>query len=173
MTILSSKWLWIALLAVAVLVVLYFNSRTEMHTEIVIDAPPEEVWAVLIDTEKYPEWNPVFVEADGKFEVGTSITNQVIEPGKDPVAMTANVIAVEPLSHINQKGGIPGVITFDHHYYLESEGNGTRVIQHETDKGLYMYFWDSSWVEPAYASVNEALKSRVEQAIDEQVGVEE
>ena len=162
MAILSSKWLWIALTNAAIVAVLYINCRTEMHTEIVIDATPEEVWAVLIDTERYPEWNPVFVEADGKFQVGTSISNQVVEPCKDAVVMTANVLAVEPLSHINQSGGIPGIITFDHHYYLEAEGAGTRVIQHETDMGLYMYFWDSSWVEPAYASVNEALKAQVE-----------
>ena len=162
MAILTSKWLWAVIVSIGALVALFINSRTVMHTEIVIDAPPEDVWAVLMDTEKYPEWNPVFVEVDGTFEVGASLANQVVEPGKDAVTMNATVKAIEPLKWINQGGGLPGVITFDHNYYLEAENGGTRVIQHEVDQGFYMYFWDSSWVEPAYASVNEALKERVE-----------
>ena len=162
MAILTSKWLWAVIVSIGALVALFINSRTVMHTEIVIDAPPEDVWAVLMDTEKYPEWNPVFVEVDGTFEVGASLANQVVEPGKDAVTMNATVKAIEPLKRINQGGGLPGVITFDHNYYLEAENGGTRVIQHEVDQGFYMYFWDSSWVEPAYASVNEALKERVE-----------
>ncbi len=173
MTLLSNKWLWITVGTFGLLAALFVNSRTVMHTEIVIDAPPEEVWAVLMDTEKYPEWNPVFVEVDGTFEAGASLANQVVEPGKDAVTMSATVKAIEPLKRINQGGGIPGVITFDHNYYLEPENGGTRVIQHEVDQGFYMYFWDSSWVEPAYASVNEALKRRVEEGKDSQSVTEE
>ena len=36
-----------------------------------------------------------------------------------------------------------------------------RVIQHEVDNGLVMLFWDSSWVQPSYERVNEALRARV------------
>ena len=157
----TSKWLWLALGSVGVLTGLWFNSKTVMHTEIFIDAPPEDVWAVLMDTEKYPEWNPVFVEVDGKLEVGASLANQVVQPGKDAVQMNSSVKAIVANKEINQGGGIPGILTFDHRYMLKAENGGTRVIQHEVDQGLYMYFWDSSWVEPAYASVNEALKRRM------------
>ena len=161
MAVLTSKWFLGLVASAGVFAALFVNSRTVMHTEIFIDAPPEDVWAVLMDTEKYPEWNPVFVEVDGKLEVGASLANQVVEPGKDAVQMNASVKAIVPNKEINQGGGIPGILTFDHHYYLEPENGGTRVIQHEVDQGLYMYIWDSSWVEPAYASVNEALKHRV------------
>ena len=37
----------------------------ELRSHIEIDAPPEEVWRVLVDLERYHEWNPFMVEARG------------------------------------------------------------------------------------------------------------
>lgn len=156
------KWIVLLLAGVAGLVALFIASRTVMHTEIVINAPPEKVWEVLTAVDQYPEWNPVFVKVDGVLAEGAQVTNHVVEPGKDPVEMKSSVLAMVPAKELRQSGGIPGVITFDHKYTLQAEGAATRVIQHEIDQGLYMYFWDSAWVEPAYAQVNQALKERVE-----------
>lgn len=36
------------------------------HTEIIIDATPEQVWTVLTDTESYPNWNEIILKMDGK-----------------------------------------------------------------------------------------------------------
>ena len=159
---LTSKLLWAFILIAVTIAISYIFSRTEMHTEIYVEAPPEKVWSVLVDTERYPEWNPVFVKVEGTLAKGAQVTNHVVEPGKEPVEMGSTVVAFEPAKELNQAGGIPGFITFDHRYILKPEGDGTRVVQHEIDQGLYMYFWDSSWVEPAYAKVNQALKARVE-----------
>ena len=30
----------------------------ELHSQIEIDATPEEVWRVLVDVDRYHEWNP-------------------------------------------------------------------------------------------------------------------
>ena len=165
MTMLTSKWFIVLALVAAVLIVVFVASKTEMHAEIVIDAPPEKVWAVLVDTEKYPEWNPVFVKVDGELGPDAKVTNHVVQPGKEPVEMGSTVRAWNPGNELNQGGGVPGLLTFDHRYTLRPEGDDTRVIQHEVDQGFYMYLWDSSWVEPAYARVNEALKARVEDLI--------
>ena len=62
---------------------------------------------------------------------------------------------------MNQFGGYTGIITFDHHYILEKVDGGTKVIQREEYTGVYMNFWDASWVEPAYGRVNEALRDEV------------
>lgn len=38
------------------------------HTEIIIDATPEQVWSVLTDTESYPNWNEIILKMDGKIQ---------------------------------------------------------------------------------------------------------
>ena len=52
------------------------------------------------------------------------------------------------------------MLTFNHQYILQPEDGGTRIIQHEEYRGLGVWFWDESWVTPAYASINEALGER-------------
>lgn len=38
----------------------------DLNTRIMISAPPEKVWRVLNDFEKYPEWNPHLRALDGQ-----------------------------------------------------------------------------------------------------------
>jgi uncharacterized protein YndB with AHSA1/START domain len=45
-----------------------------MSATIDIDAPPQEVWAILADLSSYREWNPLFVEATGNVAVGQRVT---------------------------------------------------------------------------------------------------
>ena len=87
--------------------------------------------------------------------------NKVRDPKGNILEMTAKVKTVREARELRQTGGIPGVITFDHQWLLESVEGGTRVTQHEVDRGLYLWFWDSSWIEPAYAKTTKALEERV------------
>ena len=114
-----------------------------------------------MDTSAYPEWNPVFVEVAGKYAEGAKMLNKVRDPKGNILEMTAKVKTVHEARELRQTGGIPGVITFDHQWLLEPVEGGTRVIQHEVDRGLYLWFWDSSWIEPAYAKTTKALEERV------------
>ena len=45
-----------------------------------IDAPPVDVWAVLTDLGRYPEWNPLFREASGQVAVGNRIRLRSVHP---------------------------------------------------------------------------------------------
>ena len=135
--------------------------HTEVFTEIMIEATPEEVWAVITDAESYGHWNPVIIEAEGSYALGATIRNMVVEDGKDPVAIKSRVELFDAPRHLNQFGGYVGVITFDHHYILEPVEGGTRVVQREDYTGFYLHFWDSDWVTPAYNRVNRALRDEV------------
>lgn len=81
--------------------------------------------------------------------------------------MTSTVVVMTPEKELRQKGGVPGILTFDHRWLLEPVPGGTRVTQYEVDRGIGLWFWDSSWIEPAYSKVNNALKIRAEVAIEE------
>ena len=136
-------------------------TRKTFLVEIWIPAPPEAVWEVLIDTEAYPQWNPVFVEVDGAYAQGETVLNMVREPDGAILEMTATVETLLPNAELRQSGGIPGILTFDHRWLLEPADGGTRVVQHEVDRGIGLWFWSSDWLEPAYAAANEALAERV------------
>ena len=136
------------------------------HAETFIPAPPEEVWGVLMDTESYPDWNPTFVRADGSYEVGAKVRNTVRDPAGNLLKMTATVRALTPSRELRQTGGIHGIITFDHRWLLEPVEGGTKVIQHEVDRGAFLWFWNSDWIEPAYSRTNEALARRIADSVE-------
>ena len=138
-----------------------FLGHKEVHTEIFIEAAPEEVWAVITDADSYPDWNTVIVEAKGIYGPGAEIDNLVVENDGKQAWINSRVELFDPPRHLNQFGGYLGIITFDHHYVLEPKDGGTRVVQREDYTGLYVHFWDAEWLTPAYSRVNEALKVEV------------
>lgn len=152
---------WVVLPLAIILIILTLTGKKTFHIEIDIPAPPEQVWAVLVDTESYSDWNPVFINAVGQYQPGATVQNTVRPPTGDDLQIDAKVITVEPNRELRQSGGMTGLLTFDHQWLLEPTSEGTKVIQHEVDKGLGMWFWDSSWIEPSYTEVSEALKQRV------------
>ena len=150
------------LIVLIVAVVGALATRKTFLVEIWVPAPPEAVWEVLIDTRAYPQWNPVFVEVDGTYAKGETVLNRVREPGGVILEMTATVETFLPNAELRQSGGIPGILTFNHRWLLEPADGGTKVIQHEVDRGIGLWFWNSDWIEPAYAATNDALAKRVQ-----------
>lgn len=131
------------------------------HHEIVIEATPQQVWAVLMDAESYPEWNPVIIDPQGEFKEGEKIVFQFRETSGKQYEVKAKVVEVIPERLLNQYGGFWGVLTYNHKYILAPEGTGTRVTIHEDYRGAYVPFWDHSNMDASYAKLNEALKKRV------------
>ncbi len=162
MEILSSKWMLIALGLVVLLVILYFTGNKSVHHEIVIQASPEEVWAVLSDTDAYPAWNPVLIPQEGTFTEGANIVYEFKQDASTSSTIPATVKQIIPNELLNQNGGLPVVLTYNHKYILQPEGAQTRVIIHEDYRGIGVNFWNPAPVEEAYGRLNEALKQRVE-----------
>ena len=132
-----------------------------VHTEIDIPASADKIWQVLVDVERYPEWNPVFTVLEGKLEQGNKITYQVQESEDKSAKIAAKVKSYIPHKLINQTGGYWGVLTFDHTYLLEPVENGTRIIIHEDYTGVWVNFWNPSGVEEQYKKLAVSLKNRV------------
>ena len=131
------------------------------HHEISIDASPKEVWDVLVDSESYAQWNPVIIDPKGQFKEGEKIVFQFRETNGKQYEVKATVEKVVPEKLLNQYGGFLGILTYDHQYILEQQGQGTKVTIHEDYKGVYVPFWDHSNMDASYAKLNEALKKRV------------
>ena len=138
----------------------FLTSKT-FEAKITIAAPPEKVWAVLMDTKSYPEWNPTFVAVSPPYALGAKISSRVKKPDGAFIDMRPTVKTLRANRELGQAGGVPGILTYRHKWLLEPVAGGTYVRQIDVDRGAFLWFWDSSWVEPAYRRANEALAARV------------
>ena len=116
-----------------------FSNKT-YRVERTISATPEAVWAILMDTAAYGEWNPVFVKVEGSYAAGGTVLNTFKDPSGKLFDVTNKVEALEPNRLLRQKGGFTGMLTFDHQWILEPVEDGTKVTQYEIDRGLYVWF---------------------------------
>jgi hypothetical protein len=140
---------------------LVFWGCKAVHTEITIPADQEIIWSVLTDASGYKAWNPVLVLIEGVLREGEKLKYQMTQPDGKQSEIIARVKKMVELKELNQSGGIPGILTFDHKWLLKPADEDTRVTQHEEYRGVGVLFWDASWVEPSYRKVNEALRNRV------------
>lgn len=134
------------------------------QTEIIIPASPDKIWAVLIDTDGYKEWNPVFVPLKGRLEQveeGEILTWLYTQRGQDPIETEMKVVKFVEHKQLNQQGGIWGILNVNHNWFLDPVPEGTRVTNREEWSGIGVLFWDYSWVEPTYKEMNENLKKQV------------
>lgn len=142
--------------------VLYFTGRKSVEHQIVINATPSEVWNVLTDTKAYPEWNPVMLLKNGEIENGSRLLYEFTQDKNTKSEISITVKEITPNKLLNQVGGIPFILTFNHTYTLVPNGDATKVIIHEDYNGIGVNFWNPQPVEIAYGRLNEALKKRVE-----------
>lgn len=143
------------------LVVLALTGKKSVHDEININAPAEKVWQTLMRMDTY-QWNPVMQLIEGQVKAGNKVKYHFTEEEGKSYEVGTVVEQVIPYKLLNQKGGIPWTLTFNHKYILEAEGNTCKMIIHEDYRGVGVHFWDSTPVEQAYKRLNEALKKEVE-----------
>ena len=155
-----TKWIVFALVLGA-LVLLMVLPKKSVKAELEISASPDAIWAVLIDSAGYPDWNPIFVSVEGDFSLDSEMKIDMKMNG-EVSKVTAKVINRKDLEWLNQKGGYPGILTYSHNWQLEPTETGTLVTQFEVYRGFYVLFWDPAPVEKIYEQSNQQLKARVE-----------
>ena len=147
---------------VGLVAILYFTGMKDTHTEIYIDATPEQVWSVITATDKYSEWNTVFELLDGDIVEGNKVEYRFHSKPEKDENIKAKVIAKKEHKLLNQRGGIPLIVTFNHNYILEHSSGGTKLIIHEDYKGLMVHFWSQKEVQQAYERLAKEIKNRAE-----------
>lgn len=133
-----------------------------IYTEAEIDAPVDEVWTVLVDTERYPEWNPYHVRVEGPLEPGAKLEVEVHKPNGNELVIHPKVQTLEPQRELTWGGGVPGVFKGSHVFRLEPLPNGrTRLVHEETFSGIAVPFAELDTIEQGYEQVNRSLADRV------------
>lgn len=145
----------------------------EIATEIEIEAPPASVWAVLVDTPRYPQWNPFIVELRGELSVAQDIRFSFRIPPAPRLPGRATVLKVEAVAELRWAGRLlwPWLFRAEHYHLLTAlEGNRTRLVHGEIFSGLMAALaWPllSVFARPVYARFNQALRERAERAYEE------
>jgi hypothetical protein len=109
-----------------------------IHTEIGILAPAERVWGILIDTDRWAEWNP-FAKMTGRVAPGERIAVTLTPPGKSAMTLKPTVVKLEPGREFRWLGhlGMRGVFDGEHGFRITPEDVGRCRFEHfETFTGI-------------------------------------
>jgi hypothetical protein len=141
--------------------------KKQLHSEIEIDAPPERVWAVLTDFERYPEWNDFVSSVHGELAEGNRLRVRLTPPGGRAITMRPRVTVVDPGVAFEWLGhfGVAGIFDGRHRFELRPTAGGTMFVQRESFSGvlvrLLARMLDTSTA-AGFLAMNEALKTRAE-----------
>lgn len=138
-----------------------------IETEIQINANPQQVWEVLTDLGKYPEWNPFIKSVTGEITVGGKLEVVISPPNSKEMVFKPTVLSANPHSEFSWLGHLllPGIFDGKHIFTIEGDENGTVLVQKEIFKGaLVPLVWKSMEknTKEGFELMNTALKQRVE-----------
>ena len=142
-------------------------SHRIIYTDIEINATPEQVWSVLIDTPSYKNWASFMVAVQGEIKDGNTITVDFhLNPQKEKRNTISHTISVtEGQSFFWAEKG-PGGITDNHHFKVEATENGnTKFIQSDELKSGITWLvggYLSKMYVKGYQAFNRKLKEEVE-----------
>ncbi len=142
-------------------------SHYKIHTDIVINAPPELVWSVLTDTTNYKGWAAFLVGIHGEIEDGSTITVDFqLDSSKEKLTTVDHTIAVLDGTEFFWAEKGPGGIRDNHHFRVEPLEEGkTRFVQSDEIIGGITFLMGGRlakmYVE-GYQAFNRGLKAEAE-----------
>ncbi|MFN4274789.1 MAG: SRPBCC family protein [Ferrovibrio sp.] len=144
----------------------------DITTEILIDAPPARVWAVLADFATYGAWNPFMPQIFGTPQAGARLRVRIVPPGSGGMTFRPRLLTVTPERELRWRGHllVPGLFDGEHRFRLEPTDGGQRTLfRHgESFSGLLLPVIFGARAQAAtragFEAMNAALKRRAESA---------
>jgi hypothetical protein len=128
-----------------------------------IAAPPDAVWAILVDAPSYPSWDSGVVSVEGTIAPGEKI--KVVSEANPKRAFPVKVTEFEPGRAMTWTGGMPlGLFKGVRSFRLEGYGGSTRFTMREEYTGpLLPLIWRSMPdLDPSFKQFARGLKQRAE-----------
>jgi hypothetical protein len=111
----------------------------EIRTEIEISSNPSKIWKLLMNFEKYPEWNPFIKSIRGQAVEGAKIVVKMEPPGAKGMTFKPKILRINPEKEFRWLGNlfIKGLFDGEHIFELIVKQDGiTTFIQREMFKGI-------------------------------------
>ncbi|WP_267641404.1 SRPBCC domain-containing protein [Haloarchaeobius amylolyticus] len=140
----------------------------EVEASVDIDAPPDVVWTVLTDFDRYSEWNPYLTEATGRAVEGETIAVRLAAQGGRSIRLEPRLLDVEPGALLRWRAHYLSQRQFDTTNTVElvPREDGTRVVQHQAFTGLATdRMFGAAAIEAGIQRMNRALKERTESLV--------
>lgn len=136
----------------------------ELRTEIEIDAAPEKIWAVLLDFERYPAWNPLIRSISGEARKGSRLLVRIKPEGGIGMTLRPEVIAADANKKLAWKGqlGFSGIFDGRHEFIINKNGSGRVAFVHREEFSGFLVpviwpFFEKK-VRRGFEDMNAALK---------------
>lgn len=95
-----------------------------------IEATPEKIWDILVDTDNYPNWDPGMVRIEGKIALGEQV--KFFTKVSPDQAFAVKVSAFEPGAKMVLTGGLPlGLFKSERTHTLTSNEDGSTTFHTE------------------------------------------
>lgn len=111
-----------------------------IETELFISEPPAKVWAIIMDFDKYGQWNPLITNIVGDQCRSGKLKVKIKDPGGSGriYAFSPKVISYEENKFFAWKAKfiLPNLFDSVHYVRLTPTGAGTTLVQGETFSGL-------------------------------------
>jgi hypothetical protein len=129
-----------------------------------IDAPPDAIWAVLVDTANWPEFDPYSERIEGQPALGETITVfSTLAPGR---AFPVTITTLEQPQEMAWSNAMPlGVLKSVRSHTIRPNGSGSRFEISEVVSGPMLAVLGGvvpDLTEP-FAAFCSGLKARVEE----------
>jgi len=111
----------------------------EIKTEIEINSNPAKIWKLLMDFEKYPEWNPFIKSIKGQAVEGAKIVVKMEPPDAKGMTFKPIILRINPEKEFRWLGHlfITGLFDGEQIFELIVKQDGiTTFIQREIFKGI-------------------------------------
>jgi hypothetical protein len=141
-------------------------SKTELRSEVEIEAPLSRVYSVLLDFARYHEWNPYLPVVRGELVVGGKLTIELSLPEGKTYELSPEVTHVTENQELRWRSSwlLPALLEAEHFFQLREHAGKTRVMQGQDFSGFLLRFAGNSLTLAARGAVymNQALKKRAE-----------
>ncbi len=141
--------------------------RFKIEHRLGIQAPAEQIWAVIVDVAGWEAWNPLYPKARGVIRIGAPLTLELALPGSPPRTIQPVVVDWVPNEQIHWKlNAVAGLVRTTRYFEIEVlTETGCVFSNGEVFEGLLGPTLGRR-MRPAlrsgFAAMGEAVKARVE-----------
>ncbi len=135
-----------------------------------IEAPPERVWEILMDFDRYPEWNPYILSFRTSGAIGSRFDLCIVQPNwKKPMNLRPILADLDPAERElrwRYSVGMRGLFDTDHSLCVIARGESAcRVLHSERFTGVFAFLFPAAARKAkrsTFQLMNKALRKRAE-----------